>query len=301
MIPYFPKFKKLEISDKEEIENFTEQFQPYSDFNFANLWSWDVNGKTEISKTNNALIIKFIDYEAPRFFYSFLSGSDANELAESILRFALKQGFTPKLKLLPQITSKQLDGSKFTIEEDHDNFDYIYDLQKLANYKGKLFEDKRNLLARFLKKYKNSHIEVKILDLSDSASQKEIISLNNRWEENKGTRIKDETQALKRLFKLYEKVRLLCIGVLIDKKLVAFCLNELLKLNYAITHFAKADVKLSSGLYAYLMQANAKQLLMLDKSLLNYQQDLGLSNLRYAKRSFRPAFYLKKYKVSLKT
>lgn len=45
MIPKFPEFKKLELSNKEEIENFTSKFPPYSDFNFVSMWCWDFRYK----------------------------------------------------------------------------------------------------------------------------------------------------------------------------------------------------------------------------------------------------------------
>ena len=45
MLPEFPQFKKLELSDKEEVEKFTSKFPPYSDFNFVSMWSWDIKGE----------------------------------------------------------------------------------------------------------------------------------------------------------------------------------------------------------------------------------------------------------------
>ncbi len=35
MLPQFPQFKPLELTDKEDIENFTKNFPPYSDFSFS--------------------------------------------------------------------------------------------------------------------------------------------------------------------------------------------------------------------------------------------------------------------------
>lgn len=45
MLPEFPQFKNLELSDEEEIERHTHKFLPYSDFNFVSMWSWDIKGK----------------------------------------------------------------------------------------------------------------------------------------------------------------------------------------------------------------------------------------------------------------
>ncbi len=300
MIPQFPKFKKLELEDKSEIEQFTSQFQPYSDFNFINLWCWDVDNKTEISKTASALIVKFIDYVTGDLTYSFLSSSNCDELAKDLLESLSKQNLKPELKLIPQISAKHLNSSTFEVVEDLDNFDYIYDLEKLVSYKGKFFETKRNLLNRFVSKYKKNNIQTQVLDLNNSDIRKQIIFLSNVWEKNKNVVLKNETTAMHELFEIHDQCKLIVVGIFIDADLVAFCFNELLKHNYAISHFTKANIKYSSGIYAYLMQENARILIMHDKTLLNYQQDLGISSLRYAKKSFRPAFFLKKYRVCLK-
>lgn len=52
MIPTFPEFKPIEITDKEEVENFTKNYPPYSDFNFISLFCWDVDGKRRLSWLN---------------------------------------------------------------------------------------------------------------------------------------------------------------------------------------------------------------------------------------------------------
>lgn len=72
MIPEFPNFKKIELSDQKEIESFTSKFPPYSDFNFTSLWSWDTHTNMQISILNKNLVIRFNDYLSDSFFYSLL-------------------------------------------------------------------------------------------------------------------------------------------------------------------------------------------------------------------------------------
>jgi hypothetical protein len=49
MLPEFPKFKSIEISDKEDVEKITKKYPPYSDFNFVSMWSWDIKGDMRVS------------------------------------------------------------------------------------------------------------------------------------------------------------------------------------------------------------------------------------------------------------
>ena len=50
MLPEFPKFKSIELSDKEDVEKITHKYPPYSDFNFVSMWSWDIKGEMRISE-----------------------------------------------------------------------------------------------------------------------------------------------------------------------------------------------------------------------------------------------------------
>ncbi len=49
MLPKFPNFKKIELSDRKDVENITSRFPPYSDFNFSSLWAWDLEGEMGLS------------------------------------------------------------------------------------------------------------------------------------------------------------------------------------------------------------------------------------------------------------
>jgi len=54
------------------------------------------------------------------------------------------------------------------------------------------------------------------------------------------------------------------VGVFIDDKLVAFCLNELIEPEYVVAHVLKADISIA-GVYAFLMKKNAEELYFLGK------------------------------------
>src|SRR5438045_3776660 len=125
MIPEFPQFKKLELSDKKNVEKFTSKFPPYSDFNFVSMWSWDIKEEMRISQMHGNLIVRFTDYTTGEPFYSFLGNTKVNETAEALLELSKKEGLPIQLKLIPEDSIKDLDLKKFKIAEDRDNFDYI--------------------------------------------------------------------------------------------------------------------------------------------------------------------------------
>src|SRR6185295_11781832 len=126
MIPEFPKFKKLELEDKKEIEEFTSKFPPYSDFNFVSMWSWDIRGEMRISQLQENLVVKFTDYLTGKPFYSFLGNKNTNSTVEKLLFLSKAEKLEMVLKLVPEDSVLGLDIKKYNIVEDRDHFDYIY-------------------------------------------------------------------------------------------------------------------------------------------------------------------------------
>src|SRR3989344_4278099 len=111
-LPEFPKFKNLELSDKEAIEKITHKFPPYSDFNFVSMWSWDVKGEMRVSTLHGNLVVRFTDYLTGQPFYSFLGDSKVNETAEALLQLSKEEGLKAELKLVPEDSIKKLDAEK---------------------------------------------------------------------------------------------------------------------------------------------------------------------------------------------
>lgn len=300
MIPQFPQFKKLELSDKKDVEQFTSKFPPYSDFNFISMWSWNVKEGMSISILNENLVVKFTDYITEKSFYSFLGNNEVNDTTEKLLNFSKKEGLSEELKLVPEDVTKFLNALKLQIKEDRDNFDYIYDIDLISEYKGSLFSYKRNKAKSFSKKFPKVHVEV--MDLKNPSTKEDVLKLNEEWlkhkiEKDNNFKIKNELLATESFFKSKIK-NIFIIGIFEDKRLIGYSVFETLPDKYSICHFCKADTHFN-GIYDYLMRESTKILKNLGYSFLNYEQDLGIPGLRYAKTSFRPEFF-KKFIVSFK-
>jgi len=298
MIPIFPEFKKLEYSDKSEVEEITRKYYPYSDFNFISMWSWNILGKIEISKINGNLATLFTDYITDEPFYSFIGNNKVVETAISLIDFSEEMGDDAQLKLIPEVAAEKISTEAgLMVTEDLDNFDYMYQLEKLRTYDGNKLRGRRNLSTRFQKGFlKNSYI--KILNPIDMDERKEIFGLLETWVSMKKTDINEnEFEAIKRAMNIEGPQDLVFVGLFINEILSGFVINEILKDEHVILHFEKADLNYV-GVYSYLMQENAKILYNFGKRVLNYEQDLGLPGLRLAKKAYYPSHYLKKYIIS---
>jgi hypothetical protein len=299
MIPQFPEFKTLELTDKEEVEKFTLKYPPYSDFNFAGTWSWDVRDQMRISLLNNNYVIRFINYNTGEPFYTFLGENKVNETAKELLDFATKEKILPELKLISEEVARKMDSGIFNLEEDRDNFDYIFKLEELKDYIGGKFNKKRNRYKVFTSKYPNA--EVKIISLDDLGIQEAILHIYNKWlgekiESDAEFETHKEIVVLEKFFSVVDVFNIISIGVFVEEKLIAFSINEIMPSEYVVSHVVKTDHDFS-GVHEFLIKKSSEMLFSMNKRLLNQEQDLGVPSLRDAKSRFRPAFFLKKYNV----
>lgn len=303
MIPIFPKFKTLELHDKDEIKQFTHHLHPFSDFNFVSLWSWDTTNETQISTLNNNFVIRFPDYITHELFYSFIGTHNINQTITTLLDQAKKDKIIPRLQLIPHTVIKNIDSHKHSwhIKEDPDNHDYILDINQLAQFKGKKFHKKRNLLNSFMKNFGHNS-KITHLNLANRKTQNQIKKVFVDWETS-GLKNRDETQnefnAINKLLTGAHKLNLDTIGLIYNDTLIAFAIEELIQKNYAISHYAKA-IRTYPGIFEYLMNQSALHLQKKGAKHLNYEQDLGIPNLRKSKQSYRPKRYLKKFTISPK-
>ena len=301
MIPIFPQFKNLELLDKREVEKITSQFPPYSDFNFISLWSWNIKDEMRLSILNGNLVVRFTDYLSSKPFYSFLGNNKINETVEELLEFAKKEGVKPLLRLVPDIVSKNLDLKTYSLEEDPDHFDYIYKNEYLANYSGNKFKNKRCLYNKFKNSYPNARILIN--KTIEPKTIEDILKLDEKWAKHKVEKlvnfdIKNEIQAVKRFFLAFDKFensKFLFLCLYVEKELVGFSISSIINQDYVLCHFTKGDIKYG-GVYEYMLKNYAQNISKISH-FMNYEQDLGLSSLRFSKNSFRPASFLKKYVI----
>lgn len=295
MIPQFPNFKKLELSDREEIEKFTSRFDPYSDFCFINLWSWDFHDSARVSLLNDNLVLTIVDHATLKPLYTYLGNNEVNDTLNRLFEFFDDQEIGGKLSLVPEISLTGIDFSKYYIGIDINSCDYVYDLNDLSTLAGNKYTHKRGRTNNF--KAKHPDAQIVILDVQEHKTKQEIINLNNLWVHNK---IEDEKyfeyelNSLTR-FMASDFNNIFAIGIY-DTDLIGYAIFSLCQNGYVINHYIKADVQ-HRGVYEHLMQQSAKHLTEKGYKWLNHQEDMGIEGLRTAKMAYRPINFLRKYSI----
>lgn len=301
-IPKFPTFKKLEIEDKEEIEDYVKKFAPYSDYNFTSIWAYNVEDDIIVSQLNNNLVVRFRDYITNDPFYSFIGKNKISDTIDQLLKFSVHNKLPPILKLIPEdvIRSEDHLDDLYDIKEDVDNADYIVQTEDLAKLEGGKYEHKRWRVKKFIKNFPGYNFTE--LDLQKKDIQAQIFILFEEWEKEKAKSREDtghELIALQRLLAQAHKLKLVGIGVYHEGHMIGYIISEIVHDRHIVGHFMKANPRFT-GVTEALYNYNAQHIAKKNVAHINMEQDLGIEGLRESKLSWRPHHYLKKYIISKK-
>ena len=292
MITQFPDFKPLELFDKKYIETFTVQFPPYSDFNFTSIWAWNTNDKFQISNLNGNLVVLFYDYVSNNPFFSFIGSNKIEDTAARILEYSINKYGVAYLKLIPEHIINHFQNNHWNVLPDTNSDDYILSVDFLKDMDKLKKSSLSNAIRKFIKT--NEKYLVKFNSIRE-VDNKIYFKFIEDWSNNKELSggIINERIALKKYFDL-QGCETKIFSLFVNGKLVAFDTCEFCSKDYAIIHFGKTDYAYS-GAAEILSWEEAKYLSNLGLKLINIEQDLGISGLRYSKQKFKPSHFLKKY------
>jgi hypothetical protein len=298
MIPIFPIFKKLTLSDKKSIDSITSGFEPYSNYNFANLWSWDYDKSVKISRLNGNLVVMCNDHFLTETCINFLGNNKINETLETLFLFLRTHHLEPVLNSVPRISVQGANPDLYEIVPNRSSYDYIYDLNSLAYFTEPKYSHKRKAANQFFRKFPSA--KLKTLNLATAQIRTNIQKLNKSWLSQKdkvSTKIEfqHESSAIKRFID-GNFSNSLCLGLYVDNILAGYSCFSLLDGGFTLCQFSKADTRFY-GVYEYLMRESASFLVTKGYKKLNYEEDLGMEGLRQAKLSYKPLSFLEKYNV----
>ncbi len=295
----FPNFQFVDISHKDEIEGFTKNFPPYSDFSFTSLWAYNTNSSAKFCWLNNNLVICMPDYTNSQLVFSFLGNNKTTDTVNKLIAYINENNFSAEINIVPEISVKELllnTKIQFSIEENQDQHDYVIPLKESAELTN-VHHHKVTKYQKFMELFPDH--QVKLIDLSNTDSHNIILDLFMRWANQKNKNLQDieiELTALKRVMQYHQHFELLTHGIFIDDKLVGFTIDERVHDSFVIGHFIKADMEFP-GTYEVLNKITAEIHYKMGYKYINIEQDLGIPGLRLSKSQRSPVFYLKKYVI----
>ncbi|WP_035291601.1 DUF2156 domain-containing protein [Clostridium sp. KNHs214] len=298
------EFKPLNIDDKDIFYKYLKSYKfATSEYSFASLIIWRKGCDIQYVEFNDALIIKKRDFNGKYHFMQPIGYTKENlkYIIEELKKYREKNSMPYLFKDVENLfieDLKEIYGEKAHICEDIDNFDYIYDSEKLITLSGKKLHSKKNHYNFFVKNY---NYEVK--DFLESNVKQDCVRASEIWHHQKDAQngeniyIDYELEGIKEILTHMEGLNLKGMAVYVDGKVAAFTIGERVNDEMAIIHIEKgiADIR---GIYAFINKTFAEKYLN-DVKYINREQDLGIEGLRKAKKSYSPLKLEEKYCVNI--
>ncbi|NVM02201.1 MAG: DUF2156 domain-containing protein [Candidatus Helarchaeota archaeon] len=295
--------KPIEIPDKSLFDKYFQEFPPeISELTFTNLFIWRNYYDYFFMELNDHLLIFSKDYlkkhkksiskNQETLFFLLPVGPHPTQTIISLFDSIKNIEF----HRIPEIIIEELEGdekvSALNIKwvEDRDNWDYVYEREKLISLSGRKLYQKRKWLKLFLAN-NNYKFELCSKDRIDDCKQVQI-----KWcdinECMKHPDLEEEDKAIKTARKYYDEL-IFKAGILyIDEKAIAYTMGEKLNPDTAVIHIEKALAEYK-GSYQAINNFFLKKCCE-DVKFVNREQDLGDPGLRQAKSSYNPHHMVKK-------
>lgn len=281
-------FQKITPSVRAEFEKYLLPLGKSCEYSFANLYLW---GRQRATFVDGYLVL-FSHFDR-RAVYPFPAGQgDVRPVLDAVIQDARERGIACCITGLNKENMElleQLYPGKFTFQCDRDSFDYVYNIDDLADLKGRKYQKKRNHVNKFRSMHPNWRTEV----ITDSHLP-QIREMAANWftvrqQMDPTGNYLLEQRALERALNHYEALALEGMVLRDEEKIVAFSIASRLSADTMDVHFEKAleDVE---GAYAAINQAFAQYLREKYPQVryLDREDDLGLEGLRKAKLSYYP-------------
>lgn len=277
-------FKRFELKDRNLIQTFVDKYLPWScEYNFSNLFTWQDAYKMSWTLYQERLLI----YDGLSQYAFMPLGEEFCPEELAILSLNLKNaGFAPNFYLVPPDYLEKFPNVKnyYTVEEERDSAEYIYDVENLSKLTGSKLHKKRNLISQFNRAFPDFTVHALKGEYKEKAMEfaRELMTRNKEI----SSTLDKEFAAIQLSFDSFEELGLEGIAIMVEDKMAAFCVfSQLTPSTYDI-QFEKADMNFKGA--AQVINQETAKYLQAKCQYLNREQDLGVKGLRQAKMSYEP-------------
>ena len=291
-------FRPIELNDKTAYNAFLYQGTPKGcEFSFGNLFMW---GSQEITYVgNHALLYSRYDCHC---FYPFPIGSgNKKAVLDAIFADAKEREVCACLTGLNEANKETLETlypNQFYFHADRSSFDYVYDINDLADLKGRKLHRKRN----HLKHFKKAHPDYIVTPITMENINR-VRAFVSDWyklklEDNPDGDYHQEQAALEKAFTHFDALDMEGLLLEENEEVLGFTMASQMYPDTFDVHFEKARGYID-GAYTTINCEFANYLRNKYPHIkyLNREEDLGIPGLRKAKMSYFPHHLVKKYRA----
>lgn len=289
-------FKPFTVSDKQLYEKYLFRSEIRGcEYSFANLYLWGRQSFCEIDGN-----ILFFSQFSRRTVYPFPIGSgDKKSALDSIIADAKARGIPCRITGVLESEAEILEElypQKFRFHCDEGGFDYVYDINDLADLSGKKYNAKRNHVNRFCSEHPSYTVEPICKENLELARGVADAWFDEKATESPNSDFHMERAAIEKAFTHYNELGLEGLLLLDGGKALALTIGSRLSFDTFDVHFEKALSGIN-GAYAvincefarYVRDNHPDEVKFLDR-----EEDMGLDGLRKAKKSYHPHHQIRK-------
>lgn len=294
-------FQRIDLSDRQRIyDSFQRAGRESCSYSFANLYLW---GKQVCAWVDGFLVV-FSHYMG-KSVYLFPAGEgDPAPVLKAMMEDAAHRGIPFRMTALSDEDCKAVERvfpGLFQFVPDKNAWDYLYEIDHLADLKGRGYQQKRNRINRFLEAAPNWRF-------AEIGPQDYELCRNMllRWYESRLAA--DPTQdyhleqnAAEKAMTNFEKLGLEGILLYDGDTPLGLTIGTFLTPTMFDIHFEKAlgsvpgDYAMINRTYARHIREKYPQI-----RYLNREDDMGLPGLREAKQSYHPDRMVEQYNCFMK-
>lgn len=265
------------------------------EYSFANLYLW---GRQQAAFLHDCVL--FFSHFYGKSVYPYPIGKgDKKAAIQAIIQDSRKRGIPCRITGMTNADREELEQlfpDLFHIRTERDSFDYVYDINDLADLRGRKFQKKRNHVNRF----RTEHPDYQILPLNACNLAQPRLMVDDwyriRMKEDPEGNYLLENIAMARAFQNYAALGMEGIALLDGDTVLAVTMGSRMSQDTFDIHFEKAreDVE---GAYATVNCEFARYLRLKypEVQFLDREDDLGLEGLRQAKLTYHPHHMVEKH------
>jgi hypothetical protein len=275
------------------------------EYNFTNLFTWNRAYQQKLAQVEGCLAVHLTGPMGCGYLWPTGPG-DPLQALEAFEADAQERGNPLRLICLTQEQTQLVEAwrpGRFSFLADRAGFDYLYEIDRLADLGGKKLHAKRNHCNKFLQMNPSwTYEEI------TPATLPECLEMDREWYRRSLQRegaaeekdLGDEGRALRLAMEYFDDLGLEGGLIRVYGEVVAFTIGDPLSHDTYDVHFEKAYGELQ-GAYAMINREFARWVREHHPQVryLNREDDMGVEGLRKAKESYYPDLMVEKYTATL--
>lgn len=289
------EFKPLRLGDKPMYDSILKHTgERGCEYSFANLFLW---GRQRGALVEGCLAL-FSQFNRRTVYPYPVGPGDKKAVLDAIIADAAQRDIPCRLTGLLAWDRRELEAlypGRFRFHPDRDGFDYVYDINALAELKGRAYQKKRNHVHKFYQRFPQAKAAPLTAERILAVEEMMTRWYGRRLAEDPQGDLHMERSALDKALKHLHALEMEGLVLMNGDRVLAFTLGSALNETTFDIHFEKADHD-AEGAYAAVNQAFAGYLRDRHPQLLylNREDDMGIEGLRRAKLSYLPHHMVEK-------